>query len=68
MREGEDFSDFEIFAVTINENYNVYLIYDGMKVANVCECRFEKRGGKYYLRNTVGLTKYPMIGWDSTPT
>lgn len=25
MREGEDFSDFEIFAVTINENYNVYL-------------------------------------------
>ena len=50
MHEGEDFSDYEIFVVTIDESYNVYLIYDSTKVANVCECRFEKKAGKYYLR------------------
>ncbi|MDE6550503.1 MAG: hypothetical protein K2M44_03285 [Clostridia bacterium] len=48
IHEGEDFSDYNIFAVTTDENYNVYLIYDSMKVANVCECRFEKKGEKYY--------------------
>ena len=59
LHEGEDFSDYNIFAVGIDEKYNVHIIYDGMKVANVCEVCFEKKSGKYFLRKFGWVDEIP---------
>lgn len=59
MHEGEDFSEYEIFSVGIDEDYKVYLIYDSMKVANVCEVCFENKDGKYFLRKFGWVDEIP---------
>ncbi len=48
--EGETMTDHELSEVRLDEDYNVYLVYYGIKVANVCEVMFERKNGKYYLR------------------
>ena len=59
MHEGEDFSDYNIFFIGIDEDYNVCIVYDSTKVANVCEVWFEKKQGKYYLRKFGWVDEIP---------
>lgn len=59
IHEGKDFSGYQIFSVSMDEDYKICLIYDSTKVANVCEVWFEKKGGKYFLRKFGWVSEIP---------
>lgn len=57
--EGETMTDFELSLVGLDESYNVYLVYYGTKVADVCEVMFEKKNDRYYLRKFGWVVDIP---------
>ena len=57
--EDETMTDYELSVVCLDEDYNVHLVYEGTKVANVCKVMFEKKNGKYYLRRFGWVVDIP---------
>ena len=57
--EGWTMTDYEVWRVWLDEDYNVHLEYCGTKVANVCEVMFEKKNGRYNLRKFGWVVDIP---------
>ncbi|MDE5591292.1 MAG: hypothetical protein K2J60_19470 [Acetatifactor sp.] len=57
--EGGTMTDYELSVVCLDKDYNVHLVYEGTKVANVCEVMFEKKNGRYYLRKFGWVVDIP---------